>query len=147
MDSIEEGLLNGENSGILGLGFRSIASTRATPFWELLANEGQLSSPEMGFFLNRLLDEGVVDEEGYGGEFTLGGTNGSLYQGEIEFLEFPSGTVPSFWLLEVTSECLVCGTRGRKNLTGRSQVLLSKAARWTYPLAMPRLPLSTLARR
>lgn len=123
MDEVSDGLLTGDNSGILGLGFATIASTGATPFWELLANGGQLQAPEMGFFLNRLLDEPVTDEEGYGGEFTLGGTNATFYQGEIEFLDFPSGSVPSFWLLGVSGASFSSPLRGwRRWLTSVWQV-------------------------
>jgi hypothetical protein len=31
-----QNLLTGDNTGIMGLGFETIASTEATPFWELL---------------------------------------------------------------------------------------------------------------
>lgn len=42
--------------------------------------------------------------EAPGGTFTLGGTNTGLYTGNIEFIDMPSGTTPSYWLQDVKSE-------------------------------------------
>jgi cathepsin D len=92
-------LLSGSVSGIMGLAFSTIASTRSTPFWQTLANTNQLTSPEFGFWLTRFGDKNFADEEP-GGVFTLGGTNSSLFQGEIEFLDMP-GNGRSFWLLDL----------------------------------------------
>jgi cathepsin D len=56
----------------------------------------------MSFFLDRLLDNPEApNDNAAGGTFTLGGTNSSLFTGDIEFLPFPSGTRPSFWLLNM----------------------------------------------
>jgi len=98
-------LLRGSLSGIMGLAFSTIAASGATPFWQVLLEENLLSAPEMSFQFTRFLNvDGAGDEE-YGGVFTLGGTNSSLYQGDIEFLNFPSSAIggPSFWLLELTT--------------------------------------------
>lgn len=103
---MSDGLLDGETSGILGLAFPALASTRATPFWEALVNAGQWTSPEMSFWLTRFLDvQGATDSEP-GGILTLGGTNSSLFTGDIEFLNIlttNSANTPTFWLLELTS--------------------------------------------
>lgn len=95
------GLLQGSLSGIIGLAFTAIASSGATPFWETLINNNQLSSPEMSFWLSRSTD--TSQTEVVGGEFTLGGTNSSLFTGEIEFIDMPVST-PSFWLLSLSGE-------------------------------------------
>lgn len=52
-DELTSGLLDGPVSGIMGLGFEAIASTDSTPFWQALVNAGDLSSPEMSFWLAR----------------------------------------------------------------------------------------------
>ncbi|KAF8961369.1 aspartic peptidase domain-containing protein [Flammula alnicola] len=93
-------LLDGAVSGIMGLAFSTIASTRATPFWQALVNGNQLSTPEMGFWLERTNNPQIQDVPG--GVFTLGGTNSSLFTGDVEFINMPV-TTPSFWLLAVSS--------------------------------------------
>jgi len=101
-DSLTTGLLSGSVAGIFGLGFQSIAATGAMPFWEALTNGGQLTSPEMSFYLTRYRGDTSVSEEEPGGTFTLGGTNSSLYTGSIEYLDV-TGT-ESFWLLDLACE-------------------------------------------
>ncbi|KAJ3904047.1 aspartic peptidase domain-containing protein [Lentinula edodes] len=103
-DELTSGLLDGPVSGIMGLGFEAIASTDSTPFWQALVNAGDLSSPEMSFWLARESSSSSTttvdgDTEVPGGVFTLGGTNTSLFSGNVEFLD-TQGT-PSFWLLNM----------------------------------------------
>ncbi|KZV73515.1 acid protease [Peniophora sp. CONT] len=96
------GLLDTSTFGILGLGFQRNAETGATPLWQALVNAGELSSPEMSFFLTRFLDIATITESDPGGTFTLGGTNSSLFKGDIEFNVFPNGTQPGLWLQTVS---------------------------------------------
>ncbi|KAJ3759008.1 aspartic peptidase domain-containing protein [Lentinula raphanica] len=100
-DELTNGLLDGPVSGIMGLAFESIASTDSTPFWQALVNAGDLSSPEMSFWLAREGNTVDGDTEVSGGVFTLGGSNTSLFSGDIEFLD-TQGT-PSFWLLTMNA--------------------------------------------
>jgi cathepsin D len=95
-------LLDGSVAGILGLAFQSLASTKALPFWQALQNNNQLSSPEMSFWLTRFVNDNQAKNEEPGGVLTLGGTNSSLFKGDIQFLNMPSSTTPSFWLLEMS---------------------------------------------
>ncbi|KAK2467877.1 hypothetical protein APHAL10511_000172 [Amanita phalloides] len=101
VDNVSQGFLQGSVSGILGLAFTALAQTGATPFWLALVNNGQLTAPEMSFFLQRLVDSPNASNEAPGGAFTLGGTNSSLYTGNIEF-ENISGNPNSFWLLTIS---------------------------------------------
>lgn len=100
VDRLQSGLLDGQTSGILGLAFQTIASTGGVPFWQNLLNDDQLEAPEFSFWLARSDDPN--DESAPGGVFTLGGTNSSLFSGEIEFLNMP-GSRPSYWLLPLQS--------------------------------------------
>ncbi|KIK69444.1 hypothetical protein GYMLUDRAFT_68042 [Collybiopsis luxurians FD-317 M1] len=104
-DGLTRGLLDGPVSGIMGLAFQSIASTNSVPFWQALVNAGDLSQPEMGFWLRREGNEATTSKNGdtevSGGVFTLGGTNTSLFSGDIEFLNTQQN--PGFWLLSVTA--------------------------------------------
>lgn len=102
VNSLTSQLLSGSASGILGLAFSTIASTQSTPFWQTLANTGQLTSPEMSFWMTRFRNVATATEEEPGGVFTLGGTNSTLYTGSIEFLNMPVST-PSFWLLNLNT--------------------------------------------
>jgi cathepsin D len=87
----------------MGFGFQTIASTKAVPFWQTLFNNKQFSQPSISFWLNRFSDvPTATPEEQNGGALTLGGTNSSLFAGNIEFLDMPSGTTPSFWFLSMS---------------------------------------------
>jgi cathepsin D len=104
VDEMTSGLLDGDVSGIMGLAFEAIAATESTPFWQTLASTNQLATSEMSFWLNRVLGSSNTASEQFGGVFTLGGTNTSLYSGDIEFVNYPSGVTQSYWLLEASSE-------------------------------------------
>lgn len=100
VDRLTTGLLEGSASGLMGLAFPAIASTKSTPFWQALGS--QLSASEMAFYLTRFNGDASAKDEEPGGVFTLGGTNSTLFTGEIEFLNMPSGT-PTFWLLTMSA--------------------------------------------
>jgi len=102
VDRLTDGFLEGPASGIMGLAFSALAATRSTPFWQALGS--QLAASEMAFYLTRFIDNPNAMEEEPGGVFTLGGTNSTLFTGDIEFLDMPLGT-PSFWLLAMSGKC------------------------------------------
>jgi cathepsin D len=56
-EQVSDGLLLSPVSGLLGLGFESIASTRATPFWETLVEDNAWDEPVMAFHLTRHVSE------------------------------------------------------------------------------------------
>ena len=93
----------------MGFGFSTIASTRATPMWEALLNDNKFSSPLFSFWVTRFNNVPTATELEPGGLLTLGGTNSSLFTGEIEFVNMPSDIPPSFWLLTMTSGWLFFG--------------------------------------
>jgi hypothetical protein len=60
-------------SGIMGLSWKSIAQTGATPFWQELASSGSWTDSEFGFFLQRyrgVASASAIEQEG--GVITLG---------------------------------------------------------------------------
>lgn len=95
-------IIGGGVSGIMGLAFSTIAITQSTPFWQTLANTGQLSSSDMGFWLKRDTSPSQSDQTP-GGVFTLGGTNSSLFVGDIDFNDIPVST-PTYWLQTVSGK-------------------------------------------
>lgn len=101
VDTMTTGLVTAPVSGLMGLAFESLASTNATPFWQALTNSNALSSPEMSFWLSREVNTVTDSTLAPGGVFTLGGTNSTLFTGDIEFLNLV--TTPSFWLLTLSS--------------------------------------------
>ncbi|KAJ7028583.1 aspartyl protease [Mycena alexandri] len=94
VEQTSEGLLSGSVSGIMGLAFVAISSTQTTPFWQGLISASQLEEPLMAFWLTRFRGGNNVQEEEPGGAFTLGGTNSSLFQGDIEFINMAGPSTP-----------------------------------------------------
>ncbi|KAJ3563090.1 hypothetical protein NP233_g9166 [Leucocoprinus birnbaumii] len=103
VDRISEGLTDSPRSGLMGLAFSTIAITHATPFWEALSNGGQLQKKEMSFWLKRLGDDASAPNVASGGVFTLGGTNTKYFSGEIEFIDMPQVSTPTYWFLSMTN--------------------------------------------
>lgn len=103
VEQTTSGLLDGTNAGIMGLAFDTIANTAATPFWQSLASGGQWSSPEMSFWITREVNNPSAPKETFGGVFTLGGQNQTLYSGDVEFLPLVTNVgKPTYWLLNVS---------------------------------------------
>lgn len=71
-DTVSDGLLNAPVSGLLGLAFQSIASSKATPMWETLVTSGAWDAPVMAFELTRYLNSTDVQTEEFGGSFSMG---------------------------------------------------------------------------
>jgi cathepsin D len=108
VDKESSGLVDPPVSGLMGLAFTSLASTKAIPFWLALINNNQLSSPEMSFVLGRDSNPENQDALVQEGVFTLGGTNSTLFSGDIQYTDIivEQGT-PSFWMLPLSSKCSV----------------------------------------
>ncbi|KAI6037555.1 aspartic peptidase domain-containing protein [Pisolithus marmoratus] len=90
-------------SGIMGLGFQTISALQATPFWQALYNANMLTEPLLGFYLQRWITSSTIIADAPGGSFTIGGTNTSLYTGNIEYIDMPSGSTPSYWLQQIST--------------------------------------------
>lgn len=95
-------LLTAPISGLMGLGFQTIASSGATPFWESLAStSGTLDNPLFAFQLTRFTNASNPNTLEYGGTFNLGATNSSLYTGDIDYQDIPDNA-PGYWIQELT---------------------------------------------
>ncbi|KAI9510043.1 acid protease [Russula earlei] len=99
---ISSGLLASPVSGLMGLGWQSLSSSGATPFWQSLYEGNVWDEPVMAFYLTRFLNESNVNAEEPGGVFTMGTTNTSLYTGQIDYQSVPSGSV-NYWTLPLTN--------------------------------------------
>ncbi|KAJ7066591.1 aspartic peptidase A1 [Mycena amicta] len=100
-DQVTTGLLTNPVSGLLGLAWQSIASSGATPLWQTLA-AGSWDSPVMAFQLTRYLNQSGAQDEEFGGSFTMGFVNASLYTGDIEYIDMPTAT-STYWILPITA--------------------------------------------
>ncbi|KAF8489905.1 aspartic peptidase domain-containing protein [Russula emetica] len=99
-DQISDGLLTQPVSGLMGLAWQALSSVGVTPFWQALYESNVLDEPLMAFYLTRYQNVTDAKAQEVGGVFTLGSTNTSLYTGEIDFQDVPSGFV-SYWTLAV----------------------------------------------
>ena len=111
----------------MGLAFQGIANTQAVPFWQALVNENALTNPEFSFFLTRFVNDPNAQNEEPGGVFTLGGTNTTLFQGNIDFQSFTPPTGGSFWLQTVSSV-------SRSNVQGGVTVTTDLVVFWQVSL-------------
>jgi len=100
-DRVTPGLLSDPVSGLLGLGWVNIASSRAMPFWQTLVSSGVWDEPLMSFQLTRFVDVPSPASLNPGGTFTMGFLNPSLYTGDIDYQ--PLSGRQSYWLLPLTS--------------------------------------------
>jgi cathepsin D len=102
VDTVLSGTLKGDSSGIMGLSFQGRAQTEAMPFWQALISTNQVTSPEFSFYLNRAPSASDPSTEIGGGVFTLGGTNGTLFSGDVEFVDMPQMGADTLWGLLMT---------------------------------------------
>ncbi|SNX85474.1 related to aspartic protease [Melanopsichium pennsylvanicum] len=77
-EQVSSGLTSSAMEGIMGMAFQALASSKEPPLW-VAANIDTFS-----FYLERA-SLTSQDETQPGGTFTLGGTNSSLYQGDISY--------------------------------------------------------------
>ncbi|KAI0369096.1 acid protease [Pilatotrama ljubarskyi] len=102
VNQVSSGLLNEPVSGLMGLGFASIAASGATPFWQtLVENDGTLDSPLMAFQLTRYANASNVQNLEPGGTFTLGAVNSTLYTGDIDYQDIPDGQ-EGYWIQQLS---------------------------------------------
>jgi len=97
------GNLLGSYDGIMGLAFDTISSFGGTPFWQTLAKDNKLATPEMSFWFARHIGDPNAQAAEFGGVFTLGGQNKTLYKGDVEFLPLITNAGrQTYWLLGVS---------------------------------------------
>ncbi|KAF8609037.1 acid protease [Ceratobasidium sp. AG-I] len=91
----------GNIAGIMGLGFKNLAASQATPFWEALVSSGQWVEPAMSFWMTRHNNVSNANDAEFGGEFIMGGTNGALYTGDIDYVGLTYPSNPTFWAIPI----------------------------------------------
>jgi hypothetical protein len=71
-NAVSPNLLSNPVSGLLGLAFQTISSSRALPFWQTLVEGGAWQQPVMSFYLTRFINASHVESQEPGGRFTMG---------------------------------------------------------------------------
>ncbi|KAJ7694421.1 aspartic peptidase domain-containing protein [Mycena rosella] len=99
VNNLTGGTLWGSAAGLLGLAFAPIAITTRSTLWQAAMEHNVVPRPEMAFWLKR-----GAPNDSPGGSFTFGGTNSSLFIGEVEFqnLALPPETA-GYWQLNVSA--------------------------------------------
>lgn len=77
-DAVSQGLLQTPVSGLMGLAFNTIASSRAVPFWQTLATGGAWNESVMAFHLTRYNNASDAQRLEPGGSFDMGERSISL---------------------------------------------------------------------
>jgi len=78
--------------GILGMAFPGISVLGVTPVFNNMVDQGVVDSPVFSFWLNRNPDEDL------GGVMVLGGSDPSLYEGEMTYVDVTAST---YWQINM----------------------------------------------
>lgn len=89
VDQLAQNTIQAPASGIMGMGFQSLTTSGATPFWEVLAETNKLSVKAFTFQLQRtpLAQPTALNP---GGVFTLGEIDSNQYSGDITYVSLPN---------------------------------------------------------
>lgn len=83
------GIVQAPISGLMGLAWKAIANSGATPMWQTLA-ASKWQQKEFGVFMVRHRgDEWARQFEENGGQILFGGTNQTLYKGDMNYISIP----------------------------------------------------------
>lgn len=104
VNQVTSQLLASPVSGLMGMAFQSISTSGAVPFWQAIVNSnGALDSPLMAFHLTRFNNQSQARELEFGGTFTFGAVNNTLFTGDIDFQNIPSGA-PGYWIINLAGK-------------------------------------------
>lgn len=93
-------VVSGDISGLLGLGWQGLATSKAVPLLQGLSESGLLPENMISFAFTRFVhDDAALTEIEPGGFATVGGTNSSLYDGDISWNSLINPTSPTYWLI------------------------------------------------
>jgi cathepsin D len=84
--NVMNNIVEDDISGILGLGWQSIASSQATPLVQKLWQDGRLPEPVIAFALETYAYDELTKSNLPGGTMTIGGVDTSAYTGDINYI-------------------------------------------------------------
>ncbi|KAH8929211.1 acid protease [Atractiella rhizophila] len=88
-------------SGIMGLAWASISTSKTTPFWEALCQDGTMAQNVFSLALTRSSSLPASSKSGQqvpGGVFTLGGIDNTLFEGDLNYIPLIQ---KGFWLIQM----------------------------------------------
>lgn len=87
-------------SGLMGLGFSSLAVSKSTPWWVSLATS-QWNDPVFAFYLKRYRNVASASStEADGGSVSFGGLDSSLYTGDITYISIADNK-QAYWNIPI----------------------------------------------
>lgn len=104
--TVASGVVSAPASGLMGMAFQTLATSGATPFWEVLAKSNVLQTPAFTFQLARnALTATSATDTNPGGVFTLGEIDTNQYTGDITYVDLPTTTEgeEGYWAIPVDS--------------------------------------------
>lgn len=78
-------------SGLMGLGFESLASSEGTPFWEVVAMQGKVKDPVFTFQLASTRAKDMGKKVVPGGIFSMGVLDHQQFSGDITWVKLAKG--------------------------------------------------------
>lgn len=99
--------------GILGMGFPSISVLGVTPVFNNMIDQGVVEEPIFSFWINR------DPEDSNGGTIVIGGSDESLYEGEISWFNLSSAT---YW--QITLDGIAVGVDTELSCVGGCEAIL-----------------------
>ena len=70
-------------------------------------SKNALDSPLMAFHLTRMVNSSQARELEFGGTFTFGAVNNTLFTGDIDYQSIPSDA-PGYWIIPVAGQIISC---------------------------------------
>lgn len=102
VNSSTASLISPPSSGVMGLAWQKISSTKQTPWWQTLAST-TWADPEFGVYMARYRNQpGAQSVESNGGEITFGGVNNSYFTGQINYMPIADSNL-DYWRLPIAS--------------------------------------------
>jgi cathepsin D len=101
-NEVSPGVIDPPSSGVMGFGFSGLLSAVGTTAWEALIDANRFNAPLFALWITRFNNDSSAASLEPGGVLTLGGTNSSLYTGDIEFIDMPAVSTQTFWQLFMT---------------------------------------------
>lgn len=101
VDTLASNSLQAPTSGIMGMGFQSLAQSQATPFWQVLVEQNKLSEKLFTFQMARNVNTASTSTIGPGGVFTLGELDSNQYDGEINYVSLTGEE--GYWTIPLQS--------------------------------------------
>jgi cathepsin D len=100
-EQLADNSLNAPTSGIMGMGFQSLAQSGATPFWQVLVEQNKLSDNLFTFQMARNVNTAGQSTISPGGVFTLGQLDANQYSGDVSYTSLTGNE--GYWTIPLQS--------------------------------------------